>query len=251
MNLTKPPRLSTVVYVVSLRAPDTKIRFKQAEIEAAYAGLVPGQSQQTNVPDNADPSQPRIIFANDKKSLAFSQVSFQLQLNFSDSSASLVDQLKAVKKNLNEFRQRTAAFLPDTSLGTSGFVVDLLLSSTHLDNDLQQYIFDTYYKIKPLGKIASAQFSVGFEIGEFFLSISANPYEQRKLDFNNSTSAQDVPIHISKMPVIERGLAFKFDVNDKPRQINTPGIFSPPENLFDIMEDFLNTQFKNFSGLSY
>lgn len=249
MNLTRMPYLATVVYIVNFIAPDAKIRFKQAEIESAFAGFVSGQSQQTNVSDHEDPSQPRIIFGNDTKSIVFSQVSCQLQMSFSPSSITMGEQLRAVVKNVLEFCHRIEKVVPKDSLNHSGLVYDITFPSDSSVQSLQDYLFERFFKMEKLGRTASSQFNVGFEVDDLYLTLAASVYENRKMELPSVGGAHPVLINILSMPVVAYGLQFKVDLNDRPRHVAGPGSFTPPQHLLDAGDKFIRTQFEKFSGL--
>ena len=243
------PFLSTVVYVVNFTEPDAKIRFKQAEIESAFSGFVSGQSHQTNVPDHENPSQARIIFGNDNKSILFSQVSCQLQMSFSPTDITMGEQLRAVVKNVLDFHQRVQKVVPQDSLNHSGLVYDITFPSDSSVQSLQDYLFERFFKLEKLGRTASAQFTVGFEIDDLFLTLAAIAYENRKMELPVVAGRPTGLINILSMPVVAYGLQFKVDINDRPRHTDGPGSFTHPQHLLDAGEKFIKTQFEKFSGL--
>lgn len=251
MNFTKSPSFASVAYVVGFKTPDSKVRFKQAEIEAAFAGFVNGQSQQTNVPDQADPTQPRILFGNDTKSIAISQIGCQLQMSFAESELSIERQFDVIRKNVIDFFSRASKLFGNDVFRQSGFVVDVAFPSNAPMADLHQYVVDRFYKGVKLGKIASAQFTIGFELDELFLTISSSVYEQRKIEFTANPFGAPTIIDVNSMVVAEYGLTFKVDVNDRPKQKNSNDLLpTRPEELLDKVDDFFRNKFLDFSGLS-
>lgn len=249
MTLTRMPYLSTVVYVVNFTEPDAKIRFKQAEIESAFSGFVSGQSHQTNVPDHENPSLARIMLGNDNKSILFSQVSCQLQMSFSPKAITMGEQLRAVVKNVLEFCHRVEKVVPKDSLNHSGLVYDITFPSDSPLQSLQDYLFERFFKVEKLGRPASAQFNLGFEVDDLFLTLASTVYENRKMELPLGGGAHPGLIKILSLPVIAYGLQFKVDINDRPRHIDGPGSFTPPQHLLDAGEKFIRTQFEKFSGL--
>ncbi|MDO8048499.1 hypothetical protein O3301_08470 [Janthinobacterium sp. SUN211] len=249
MTLTRTPYLSTVVYVVNFTEPDAKIRFKQAEIESAFSDFVSGQSHQTNVPDHENPSHARIVFGNNSKSILFSQVSCQLQMSFSPTAISMGEQLRAVVKNVLEFSRRVEKVVPKDSLSHSGLVYDITFPSDSSVQSLQDYLFERFFKIEKLGRTASSQFNVGFEIDDLYLTLTASAYENRKMEVPVAGGAHPALVNILSIPVVAYGLQFKVDINDRPRHIDGPGSLTPPQHLLDAGERFIKTQFEKFSGL--
>jgi len=249
MNFTKSSHLQAVVYVINFKAPDVKMRFKQAAAEAAFNGLIGGQSQQTNVPDTADPMQARIIFGNEKKSIAISQTSCQLQMNFSDSEHKVDEQLKVVKKNVQDFYKRALQFVDENTFAHSGLVIELAFPSKDPVENLQNYIVDQFYKGEHFGKVASAQFAIGFEKDGLYLTVSSSVYENRRMEISANNNNLPTFIDVSTLPIIDYGLVFKVDVNDRPRQAQNK-LGCAPSDLITAAEDFISNRFEKFSGLT-
>jgi hypothetical protein len=250
MNFTKPPSISSVVYVINFLTRDTKVRFRQAEVETAFAGFIVGQSQQTNIPDHADPAQPRIIFAGESKAIAISQVACQLQMDFSKSGIPIRKQLEIIRKNLSDFSARISNIFDTSNLTQSGLIVDLTFANAGPAQELHEYIADRFYKGAKLGNVVSAQFTVGFEIKDLFVTLSASPYEQRQFDVNLANPSQPTFIDINSMPIVEHGLGFKIDVNDRPRHASRNNSYMLSAGLIDQTEKFITEDFQAFSGLS-
>jgi hypothetical protein len=173
MILTKLPFLSSVAYVLKFRAIDRTVRFKQAQIEAAFSGFLNGQSQQTNVPDQADPNQARIIFGNETKSLAVSQVGCQFSMGFLKSGIPVERQLEICHRNVIDFYQRVNRAFGSDTINQSGLVFEITYASEAPLQNLHQYVADRFYNGPKFGDIASSQFAIGFKKNDLFLNISA------------------------------------------------------------------------------
>lgn len=249
MDLTTSPHIGLVVYVANFATIDKKIRFKQAEIEAVFAGFVDEQSQQTNVPDQADPNQARIVLGNETRSLHFSQLACQLQMDFASRKLSFEAQLEVISKNITEFSHRLEKILGPDQLSNSGVVYDISFPSTAPIAELHEYLFDRFVKTPKLGKIAAAQFNVGFEVDGLYLNFAGSVYESRKFEVKAGAPQVQAIVELMKLPVVEYGIQFKIDANDRPRHFGSEGKFTPPIELLKTAQNFIHTQFEDISGL--
>jgi len=251
MNLTKKPRLANITYVINFKAPEFKIRFKQAEIEAAFSGYASGQSQQTNIPDDADPAQPRIVWGSDTKQVLFSQSSCQVQMSFPDNNQFTVDQqLQIVRKNVLDFFVKAHAIFKQDSFASNGMVFDVAFPTDAPIAEFQNDCFDKFLKVPKCGKIASAQFTVGYEIDDLYLSVAGSVYERRQFEMKMKGAPQSRLVNIREFPVVEYGLMIKLDVNDRLREkMGLLGI-ARPEDLLSRAEKFLTSELESFSGKS-
>ncbi|WP_208278606.1 hypothetical protein [Massilia oculi] len=249
MTFTNSPSLSSVNYVLKFSTLDRSVRFKQAQVEAAFSGFFKGQSQQTNVPDTVDPNQPRIVFGDETKTLAVSQVGCQLSMSFSESDISIARQLEVSKKNVIEFCDRANRAFGDVITSQSGLVMEITFPSKASSQELHQYIAEKFYSGPKVGEVASSNVTIGFKIKDLFLNFTAGVFEIRRFEFQTPQALANTYIDVESMPVTEHGLAFKIDVNDRPRQqLNGPNL-TPPIELIQVIDDFIKNDFSNFSGL--
>ncbi len=250
MNSTKKPRLISVVYVIHFKTREVSVRFKQAEIEAAFSDFGTGQSRQTNVSDTDDATKPRIIFGNDTKRGVFSQVACQLHLAFPTDKLSLESELEIIRKNVTSFKERVSKVFDSSNFSHSGLVYDIAFPSDTPINELQENCFHKFLAVPQMGKIAAAQFTVGFELDDLYLTVGGSVYENRQVDVTMTAGEQSKTVSILEMPVIEYGMMFKVDINDLIRRKNGGTNISLPEELLSRAEKFITIELETFSGIN-
>jgi hypothetical protein len=247
MTDTKQAYISNVVYVLNFKTPQLKIRFQQAEAEAAFREFVGAQSQQTNLPDTAAPAHPRIVFQAGSKGVALSQTACQLQLSFEKMGLSFTDQIELVKKDILQFHKRALEFLNSDEYGMSGLVVDVNFPSDEPQGKLHKFVYDQFIKPEPIGEVVTAQVTIGFKINDLFLNLSTSVYEVREFQLVPGMTAVH-QIQFESQPISEIGIAVKIDVNDRPRGQVEKNV-CPPHEFINTIDEFLKTKFVSVTGL--
>jgi hypothetical protein len=243
------PIIRQVTYLLNFKSIAPKIRFEQAQAEDVYSSFIGTQSQQTNLPDDADPSLARIIFQSAKKRIAISQTGCQIDLSFHDGEFTLEKQLGIVKNNIIDFHSKSLQFRTAESYGVTAMILDINFASKSPSSALQDYLHDRFIKTPRIGDVASVQVNVGYTLGNHFFNFSASVYELRKFEVASGGN-QTAIINIEEMSVSEYGLVFKIDINNRPQLIaNSSEIAENPENLFSTLDTFLGEQFEKLSGL--
>lgn len=206
--------ISDAICVMSFNQ-DKEIRLKQASAEKTFEAFLSTQSIQTNVPDDFDPTAPRLIFQAKNKQLVISQVATQLSLSFEPKTKSLIEQLDIIAKNAERFYSGVVEFKGEGELKESGIIVSLNYPSDESQQIMNEYIYNHFFKIRSLGEVASANFKVGFKDSElFYINFEAMVYELHKKEFKPTVSRQ--VIKIADIPIVERGYMVKIDLNNRP-----------------------------------
>lgn len=237
-----PPQNVSITYVLNFPQFEKSVRYQQGLAESAFGEIVNAQSQQTNLPDDFDANQPRILFPSERKTIAISQVSCQLTQNFSKSGKGFEEELAIARKNAIEFAKRAYLFKP--AYEAHSLVLELRYPNVGSINEIANLIYKQFVRIEPVGEVASTIFQFGFKFEGLYLNIGANPYEQRQLP----TAGPDgfSVVRADEMNVLETGLQLKIDVNNLPdfRQGNE----GAPDRLFDAISKFLSDSFSNVFG---
>jgi len=248
----KTPSIGNAIYLLDFAEIVPKIRLEQGRAERAYEGFVFGQSQQTNVPDDADPNMARIILDGNHKRILISQVKSQLDFDFEKSELTLGQQIDVVEKNARDFHRRTTDGFAVIDYRVHALIVDLQYPSANDQQALQSFIYDRFFKSPPVLPVASALCQLGFRSGHYFVNITANAYESRRFEIAIGGLAPNplVARQLKDMELVETGLAFRIDVNNRPRVLE-PGykLRSDPEGIFDTLRSFLTTEFIALTGL--
>ncbi|GJI96183.1 hypothetical protein RugamoR57_29010 [Duganella caerulea] len=249
MNIAEKPYIGSAVYILNFRNPALKVRFEQAQAEAAFAGFVNGQSQQTNVPDSADPNQARLIFQSEKKSIAISQAACQLQLGFHGSGLSFSAQLAALRKNVLEFCRRCYVFRDFSEYALNGLVVEVNFPRQMMDIKSElQILHERFIKTEKLGEVGSFQINLGYKVEDLFLNFSVSPYETRKFEVSFKMTSPIPDVNLNSLPVIENGLTVKIDVNNMPIA-EKKGSEEMPSQLLSAFDDFVDKKFSSIIGM--
>lgn len=248
MNLTSNSYASNIAYLLSFQSPVAKIRFEQAKAEEAFAGIVNGQSQQTNVPDQADPNQPRILFQSEKKSIAISQLACQLKMNFQSSDIPLTDQLSIARKNVIEFWKKSLEFKVGSEYGMHGIIFDINFPSKDSTETINKFLYDQFIKTTPIGDVAAIQLTLGYKVENYFINLTVSTYETRKLIFQAPFSSE--PVDIAKLPVSEAGVSIRIDINNRPEQSLLIDL-ATPNKIMDVLDNFISSKLPIISGLTF
>lgn len=240
---TSPPSLNSAIFVLNFAEPQLKIRFSQALAEEAFGRLVNAQSQQTNLPDQADPAQPRIIFHTDKKRILISQLSAQLQMNFVESSLDILSQLNIIRKNAIEFFERAIVFMSPDKFSHQGLVVDIAFETSENLVAVRNFIHDQFIKIPPLAEVASTQIALGYKTNGLFINLAVSDFELRDINIG----ATGV-FRLEDFPVKSQGLLAKVDVNNLPSAADGLSI-EGLEKICSQLQTFINNDLSNILGL--
>lgn len=230
--------ISQAIYVAS-NVLDKRIRYKQESAEDAFGSFISAQSQQTNLPDDFDPTQPRLLFQAGQKQIFISQIATQLSLGFESAAKPLSAQIGIVHKNSREFHKKILQFRPKESLSDSALIVVLSFPSEASRDDLSRFIFEKFLKMPPYADIASSSVKVGYRLPSgIFLNIEADVYERRGGIIENMGSTID----LNTLPIVEMGISVKLDVNTRPKSVVEGYINEGPEELIAVMDKYLPSE---------
>lgn len=215
---------------------DKRIKYKQELADEIFGTFVSASSQQTNLPDDFDPSQPRLIFQGPKKQIIISQISSQLSMGFDAASRDISEQFEIVLKNSREMHSRSEKFSGRDKLKESALVVTLSFPSTANRAELSTFIHSKFVKFAPISDVASSSVKVGYLAKDnLFLNIEVDVYERREgILASNITSPND----ILKLPVVEMGINVKLDINSKPQTSLASFSNEGPEQIIALMSEY-------------
>ncbi|WP_042955551.1 hypothetical protein [Pseudomonas sp. G5(2012)] len=227
--------ISQAIYVASNEL-DKRIRYKQEQAEEAFGSFISAQSQQTNLPDDFDPSQARIIFQSGPKQMVISQLASQLSLGFESSEKGVDSQLETVLKNVKEAQRKIEQFKGKEKLRENALIITLSFPSTANRAALSDFLFSRFLKMPRLGEVASSSVKAGYLLNDgHFINIEADVYEKRGGPIQVAAGAQ---IDLMSLPIIEIGISVKIDINSRPRA-DTPGYVSTgPDEIIELMKHY-------------
>ena len=206
--------IDSATYVVTFQMNE-KIRLKQADAEKAFGSMFPSvQSIQTNVPDDYDPTAPRLIMQVAKKTLTITQVAAQLTLSFKSSSKPLPEQLDIIEKNINSFYLAVKEFINEEFIEHQGFIISLNYKTKQTQQEMSEYLFKQFFRVKPYGEVASTNFRIGFKTSDLlFINFEASAYEIRETKIKHGENKM---LRVKDIPITEEGYNLKVDVNNRP-----------------------------------
>lgn len=244
------PYISQANYVLQFKSPNVKIRFDQGSAEEAFQQFMGVQSQQTNVPDSADPNMPRIVFGTDRKQVAISQINCQLNFNFTDTSLGIEKQLDIISKNVVEFNSCAKKFKSEDGYGITALVFQLNYPSTAPILELQEYIYGRLISAKPFAPVASAQVQLGYRVDDHFLNVVANVYEKRSINIQLKPEATVNLMPVDEFPLTEYGIGLRVEVNNKPAAAHLRDVpMGDPATIFRLAKDLLQGHLSTLMGL--
>jgi len=171
--------ISEAAVIVSFKQ-DNFVRLKQTKAEDAYKNAAGGSpSLNTNQPDTAEPSLPRIIFKDKLKGIGISQNAAQLAVRF-EKKEDINKQVQTVLENVDMLFNATKEFEGESNIKDTGLMAYLIVPSPKPFNELNAYLFNSFSKFEPQGEIVNTFYRTGFKTGNnLFLGIDIGAYEQK------------------------------------------------------------------------
>ncbi|MBI3938354.1 MAG: hypothetical protein HY323_15355 [Betaproteobacteria bacterium] len=210
--------ISEVIYVVSYER-DVHVRLRQADAEQVFKTLFPVQSIQVNMPDEFDPQVPRIVFQAPRRQLTISQIAAQITLHFERQGGALGEKVEGISRSIKEFHDCLLRFKEKQTIRENAVVVSMNYPTDLSQDEMHEYLYRRFFKIRPLAKLASLNFKLGFRTtDDFFLNLETNVYELRIKEFTPPMPTPSV-IEISEISLVEKGYGVKIDVNNKPMRM--------------------------------
>jgi hypothetical protein len=242
--------LAQATCVISF-APDREIRYKVAEIERAFQSVVGGQATGTNVADTAPPTIPRFTMQSGPKQLSISQVSAQLDLDFSSQRKPFESLAPTIRKNLSHFWSGVGAFKSRTEIRDMGLIFTINIPSKLNMGELSAEISKRYIRAPMAGEVVSTSIQVGVLDADkqAFINVTLGAYELRqgRVDKPVPSGAGRITIDLDSLPITETGIEVKFDVNSKPMARKSGELPADlDERLFQRIEGLLNDRYKEF-----
>ncbi|MHB8292239.1 MAG: hypothetical protein ACYDEG_07225, partial [bacterium] len=134
--------ISEAAVVVSFNR-DTAVRLKQPKAEESFKNIINKASMNTNLPDDSDPSNPRIIFRDTLKEIVISQISATLLTRF-DNLESLNKQVEAIDENVSKLFNCVKEFAGESNIKDTGVIVLVKHTSDKPVKELNSYLFNNF-----------------------------------------------------------------------------------------------------------
>jgi hypothetical protein len=213
-----PEYISHATVVVSFPL-DSEIRYKVGDVERNFQSIVGGQASGTNVADSAPPPIPRFTMQSGPKQIAVSQISAQLDMEFSNANKPIDNTLAIIKRNAVGFWEGAKRLKSLDEITEVGIILTMNSTSKLSQADMAREIDKRFLKVPSLGEIASVQLQVGYIDTEklIFFNVSVGTYELREGPVNQrDAKGGRLTLDIGTLSVKEIGYEVKFDVNSKP-----------------------------------
>jgi hypothetical protein len=213
---------------------DSGIRYRVAEIESAFRSVCVAQAVSTNVPDSAPGAIPRFTIQSGPKTVSVSQVSAQLDLDFSEQRKSLKNTFDIIEKNVSAFWSGMLSLKRVSEVRHGGLVLTVNFPSQLSREEICATILDRYAKVPTRGQPATAAIQFGYLDTELHLfnNVSLAQYEIRQGLVQGPVGARQLEIDVSSIPVREQGFETKVDINSRPM---TTANLSTPSDLGEIL----------------
>ncbi|WP_346397470.1 hypothetical protein [Pseudomonas syringae] len=227
--------ISQAIYVAANEL-DKRIRYKQEAAEEAFGSFISAQSQQTNIPDDFDPTQPRLIFQSAHKQMVVSQVACQLSLGFESASKSIDAQIGIIFKNIEECHKKIVQFRGQETLKENALVIVLSIPSDGTREEISEFVYSRFIKMPRFSQIASSSAKVGYLLDNgVFLNIEADVYEKRGGTVQATAGST---FDLNTLPILEMGVSIKVDINTKPRAVEDGYINDGPSEIISLMKEY-------------
>jgi hypothetical protein len=249
MNSTSKPYIGSAILLLGFRDRMPKVRFEQAAAEAAFSDFIGAPSQQTNIPDDADPNQPRILFSSGNTAILISQMACQLRIVFEKSDLGIIEQLQEIHEKALAFSLLAYKFLDILNYAFQGFIIEINLPVEGSMELAQKEVYDRIIKAPALGEIASMQILVGYEVDGMFVNFTTSAYEARTSDMPASELAKLDRLHLQKLELTEVGISVKVDVNNRANG-NLPNSLQSTADLLNASTKFLRINFATNFGIN-
>jgi hypothetical protein len=225
--------ISEAAVIVSFNR-DTTVRLKQPKAEEAFKNIINKASMNTNLPDDSDPSNPRIIFRDTLKEIVISQISATLLARF-DNLESLNKQVEAIDENVSKLFNCVKEFAGEANIKDTGIIVLVKHTSDKPVKELNSYLFNNFSKFESQGEIVNVNYRMGFKTdNKLFVG-----YDLSTFDNINKNTAQ------SKKN--ENGYIVRIELNNKPFFIDSKIAFLlEPNDIKAKFKEVINTGIDNF-----
>jgi hypothetical protein len=198
---------------------DFSIRTRQFDIENVLQPLVKSPSINTNLPDDFNPTAPRVTLGREQVSVHFSQIAAQLTINVDNTNGKPLEVIQdSIIKRVNLFQNCVDKIIPREQQRERGLVLTVKYpvdSTKFNDEAVFKYIQSRFLRVTPLGAPASAGFNVGYKTEDnFFATLSVADYKMVSSEIPAMSTSQWLDFYT--LPVIESGIELKIDINSRP-----------------------------------
>lgn len=200
---------------------DRTIRYKVAEIERSFQAVFTAQAVSTNVPDTGPPPIPRFTMQSGPKQISVSQVTVQLDLNFSEQRKSISNTFTIIEKNFASFWAGVCQLKKVEEIKNAGLVLTINTPSHHTREEICARILERYAKVPTRGTPANASIQFGFrdDTAHLYNNVSLQHYEVRSGTIMASNpGATTLTVDLASLPVREQGYETKVDINSRPME---------------------------------
>lgn len=206
-------------FLVADHKIDQTVRTRISEAEKHFSDFVKGEAKSTNVDANTPPPIPRLIISDGGKSLSISQSRVQLEFNF-EPDFEFERSLSVVMNKAFPFLKAVSTFQTVDSSCMIGFVVHVQWPSTQNRTELSELLSAHFYAAPKLGRVDAFECKIGFLSDSFlFKNVNVAAYETREVMVPTTAArGTSITVEIDKMPVIESGISFSIDVNNRGRR---------------------------------
>ena len=214
--LSSPPYLGRVI-AISSHGIDDRIRHRTEDAERAFRAVVDGEAKSTNIGDTEPPEIPRITLKQGHKVIALAKDRSQLAMSFKRADVEVAVAYSVAQKNISSFIQGVQTLHGDRHSCEMAVIIEINYPSEAPPAELSEALARLFYSGPVLGEWASLEFRLGFMADGLFKNFGASLYELREGTLPVSPGLRRQRVDFSNLSVIERGVAIKLEVNNRPK----------------------------------
>jgi hypothetical protein len=220
---------------------DNFIRLKQTKAEESYKNIIDKPSVNTNQPDSASASIPRIIIKDSSKGIAISQNAAQIAMMFGKNS-SIDAQTDDLLNTLDLMFEDTKNFQGEDNIQETGFLVSVAYTTDKPIEELSTFLFNNFSNFEPLGNVINAVYKFGFNTeNNLYVGIEFGGYRvvhgpeetnaEKKANAAESESVYLFKIDINNKPLIQSKVKEPSEIKNKFKSIINGGLEKLTKNL--------------------
>lgn len=243
------PQIINIAYMLEFSQLVRDMRYQQQKVESIFSGMMGGQANQTNVPDSADPSIPRLVFNSGKRQINISQTQCVLQFDFRGQGLKNSTILETAFKKMREFH--SVAFTGWGIFDHAALIVNLEQKSNLPQEAIKNELFDHFLKTPKFGEVASIEVKMGFLKENHYINLTSGVFEERefKADSSSVQNAGPIFLKIDELTLKSYGTTYQIDINSRPSSRLGKKITSDSvDNIINITQEFLGGKFHEITG---
>lgn len=229
------------------RFEEQPVRSLAFEFERRFRPYISADVNVATVAPNAPPNQVRFQMSDGKRTLAVSEISAQLTMDFGTSVTPKFSLLKALEKPTQMMRDADQLFDPSKRFYRA-VLIQAALPYAGPSEELADKLAALMFKTVPTGSISSSEYSIAVKDGEINKNANFSQYNLFDMMIQMQIGPQIVGFDPDFTTPSETGLQYKIDVNNKAG-INDAARTDYDKLLSEAVEFFNEDIFRKVTSL--